>query len=80
MIICAIITGVIYFIFLACLTNEIKLVGFSPLAPLSYVSIVVVFILGIIFINEPIYFTNVIGSLLIVSLQFYNAYKPIKTN
>ena len=46
--------------------------------PISYVNIVFIFILGLIFLGENIFITDILGSLLILGFQIYNIYVPIK--
>ena len=50
----------------------------SKYAPSGYIQTLFVFILSMILFGESFYFTDVIGSFLIISFHFYNAYDPIK--
>ena len=55
----------------------IKIVDLSKSAAVSYMKLVFVFIFGAIFLGEPIFFTDIIGALLIVSYMLYNITHPI---
>ena len=45
---------------------------------IGYLNIVTVFILGVLFLGETIYFTDVLGSLLILGFNIYNTMYPPK--
>lgn len=51
----------------------------SKFAPTFYIQTLFVFILCAIFFKEKFVFSDLIGSLFIVSFHFYNAYSPIKS-
>jgi len=51
----------------------------SKFAPTFYIQTLFVFILCAIFFKEKFVFSDIIGSLMIVSFHFYNAYSPIKS-
>ena len=51
----------------------------SKFAPTFYIQTLFVFILCAIFFKEKFFFSDLIGSLLIVAFHFYNAYSPIKS-
>lgn len=74
----AIFSGFVYFMALYYISKGLELVEVSKLAPIGYLSLVVIFILGVVIIKEPIFFTDILGSILIVSFQIYDAYNPIK--
>ena len=56
----------------------IQLIDLSKSVTLSYMKIVFVFVLGGIFLGEPIFFTDLLGACLIVSYMIYNVTNPIK--
>lgn len=56
----------------------IQLIDLSKSVTISYMKIVFVFILGGLFLGEPIYFTDIIGACLIVSYMMYNVSYPIQ--
>ena len=49
----------------------------SKYLPLTYFGTVFIFILGWIVLGERVYFTDIIGSLLIVGFQIYNVWFPV---
>ncbi len=51
----------------------------SKFAPTFYIQTLFVFILCAIFFKEKFFFSDLIGSLLIMAFHFYNAYSPIKS-
>lgn len=54
----------------------LKKISINKFMPLTYLSIVFVFIFGFVFFGEKVYLTDVIGSLLIMGFQLYNIYVP----
>ena len=55
---------------------SLKYISINKFIPLIYLSILFVFILGFIFLGEKVYFTDIIGSILILGFQVYNIYVP----
>ena len=49
----------------------------SKYLPLTYFATVFIFILGWVVLGERVYFTDILGSLLIVGFQLYNAWFPV---
>ena len=56
--------------------EALKYITINKLIPLNYLSIVFVFILGYIFLGEKVYFTDLLGSIIIIGFQLYNIYIP----
>ena len=56
----------------------LKLIDLNKISIIQYTSIVFVLILGIIFLKEKIFFSDIIGSAIIVSFMIYHAMNPIK--
>ena len=56
----------------------LKLIDLNKISIIQYTSIVFVLILGIIFLKEKIFFSDIIGSSIIVSFMIYHAINPIK--
>ena len=56
--------------------EALKFISINKLIPLNYLTIVFVFILGYIFLGEKVYFTDLLGSIIIVGFQLYNIYVP----
>jgi drug/metabolite transporter (DMT)-like permease len=58
------------------INEALQHIDLSKTTPLTYVSTLIVFLCGVIFIGEMVYLTDVIGSLLILSYNVYNSMKP----
>ena len=56
--------------------EALKYISINKLIPLNYLTIVFVFILGYILLGEKVYFTDLLGSIIIVGFQLYNIYVP----
>jgi drug/metabolite transporter (DMT)-like permease len=56
--------------------EALKYISINKLIPLNYLTIVFVFILGYIFLGEKVYFTDLLGAIIIVGFQLYNIYVP----
>jgi len=56
--------------------EALKYITINKLIPLNYLSIVFVFILGYVFLGEKVYFTDLLGSIIIIGFQLYNIYVP----
>jgi drug/metabolite transporter (DMT)-like permease len=54
------------------------LIDVSKAVPFGYMSIITVFVMGGLFLSEPIYVSDVIGSMLIMGFNIFNSMKPIK--
>ena len=61
------------------ITNTIAInnIAISKYLPLTYFGTVFIFILGWIILGERVYFSDIVGSLLIIGFQVYNAWFPI---
>lgn len=70
--------GVIFTIVNFCCTEALNNLAISKYLPLTYFATVFIFILGWVVLGERVYFTDIIGSLLIVGFQVYNACLPNK--
>ena len=56
----------------------LKLIDLNKISIIQYTSIVFVLILGILLLREKIFFSDVIGSAIIVSFMIYHALNPIR--
>lgn len=56
----------------------LKLIDLNKISIIQYTSIVFVLILSIILLNEKIFFSDVVGSTIIVSFMIYHAINPIR--
>ena len=59
------------------ITIAIYNIAISKYLPLTYFGTVFIFILGWIILGERVYFSDIVGSLLIIGFQVYNAWFPI---
>ena len=67
------------FIFYSVNALQIKVLEFvaiSKFIPLTYLAIVFIFFLGVIVLGKPLFFSDIIGVLMIIRFQFYNIYFP----
>lgn len=51
-------------------------ISMSKFLPMTYMNTVFIFIMGFIFLHENVYFTDILGSLLIMGFQIYNVLIP----
>ena len=58
--------------------SGLKLIDLSKTSLIQYTKIVIVFILGSLLLGEKIFFSDIIGSLIIVSFMIYHVLNPIK--
>ena len=58
-------------------TEAMGNIAISKYLPLTYFATVFIFILGWIVLGERVYFTDIVGSLLIVGFQIYNSWFPV---
>ena len=72
------INGIIFYYALFLNNVAYSKVDLISTAGVSYILTVESFILGSIFLNEPVYLLDILGTLLILSYNFYNAFKPLK--
>lgn len=57
-------------------SEALKFISINKLIPLNYLTIVFVFILGYFLLGENVYFTDLLGSIIIIGFQLYNIYIP----
>jgi len=70
--------GVLFFTFVYLINVGYENLDLIQTAGLGYITIVESFILGALFLGENVYFTDIIGSLIIVVYNLLNSYFPIK--
>ena len=68
--------GLAYYYAQALTDKALKNMDVSKFSTITYTLIIFVFILGFLFCGEKIYFSDIIGSLMIVGFQIYNVYYP----
>lgn len=56
--------------------EALKYISINKLNPITYLTIVFVFILGYFLLGEKVYLTDIIGSVIIIGFQLYNVYVP----
>ena len=57
-----------------------RYIAISKFQPITYLNIVFTFILSTILLGEPVYFSDIIGALIIIGFQYYNfVYPPGRT-
>ena len=74
----SLVNGVIFYAATQSLINSIRWVDLNKTTPLAYIGMLTVFILGVSILGEPVYFTDVLGSLIILGYNVYNSYYPVK--
>ena len=57
-------------------TITLQYLSASKYSPVTYMSIVFVFILGAVLLHETVYFSDIIGASMIIGFQLYNYYYP----
>ena len=68
--------GGVYYLANAILTEGYKNIEITKTLPLVYLSTLTIFIMGVIFLGEPVFLTDFLGSMLILSYNVYNAFNP----
>jgi drug/metabolite transporter (DMT)-like permease len=77
-IILTILNGAIFYLATMCLTKSLSGIALNKVTPLSYFTTLTVFTLGVFVFGEPCYFTDLIGSLMIVVFNAFNSMFPVK--
>ena len=54
----------------------LRYIAISKFQPITYLTIVFTFIISAIFLGEPVYFSDLIGALIIIGFQYYNFTNP----
>jgi len=73
-----IISGVYYFIWMNLYLYSIKNIDLSKLTGISYISTLMSFILSSLFLGEHVFLTDVLGSIIVLCYNIYNAkYPPV---
>jgi uncharacterized membrane protein len=71
-----IISGVIYYISAVCAIIAIRGVCLNKTIPLNYIPLVMSTILGVVILGESVFYTDVIGTLLICGYNVYDIVYP----
>lgn len=70
--------GFVFYMGNYCNTMALNDMPLSKYIPMTYLLTVFTFILGFTILREPVFFTDIIGSLIILSFQLYNVWVPLK--
>jgi len=72
-----IIHGFFFYVYYVCYNRALQLAQVSKIIIINYLQIVFVFLMANIFLGEGIYFTDVLGTIIMMSYMIYNALNPI---
>ena len=64
--------GVIFYVANYFNTLCFKYIAISKFHPITYLCIVLTFILSALLLGEPVYFSDLIGAAIIIGFQYYN--------
>lgn len=70
--------GIIFFIATFCIIKSFNFVNLNKTTPLSYLGTISVMILGVVLLGEPIFFTDILGSMCILGFNVFNSFYPPK--
>ena len=68
--------GIVFYVANYCNTVCLKYIAISKFQPITYLCIVFTFILSAILLGEPVYFSDLIGTAIIIGFQYYNLQYP----
>lgn len=74
------INALTFFLGTYCLIESMKGLDLSMATPLNYLNCVTVFVLGATILQESVYFTDLIGSMIIIGYNVLNTLYPIQYN
>ena len=69
--------GSFFYIYYICYNRALQLAQVNKIVIITYLQIVFVFILANIFLGEGIYFSDILGTLIMMSYMVYNVLNPI---
>ena len=72
--------GFLFYLANYCLAETLNIIPMNSFLPMTYLKVVFIFIFGFIIFGEHVFFTDIIGSALIVGFQVYNVYYPVPKN
>ena len=70
--------GFLFYLANYCMAETLNIMPINKFTPMNYLKVVFIFIFGFLILGEKVYFTDIIGSALIVGFQVYNVCYPIK--
>ena len=72
-----IIHGFFFYVYYVCYNRALQLALVSKIIIINYLQIVFVFLMANLFLGEGIYFTDILGTIIMMSYMVYNALNPI---
>ena len=69
--------GFLFYLANYCTSVCYKYLDISKYIPVTYLNIVFTFLISVFILGEPLFFTDLIGALLIIGFQFWNITNPI---
>ena len=69
--------GIIFYLANYCVAEALNIMAMNKFIPMTYLRVVFIFVFSFILLGEKIYFTDVVGSALIIGFQVYNVCYPI---
>ena len=60
------------------MAEALNIISMNNFIPMNYLKVVFIFIFGFIILEEHVFFTDIVGSALIVGFQVYNVCYPVK--
>ena len=70
--------GFLFYLANYCMAEALNIMPMNKFIPMNYLKVVFIFILGFIILGEHVFFTDIVGSALIVGFQVYNVCYPVK--
>ena len=70
--------GVIFYLASYYMAEALSIMPINKFIPMNYLRVVFIFIFGFIILGEHVFFTDIIGSSLIIGFQVYNVCYPVK--
>jgi len=70
--------GVLFYISIHYFNESMKHMPLAKFSPFLYLTTLTVFVCGVLLVGEPLFFTDVLGSLLILSFNVYDSCNPLK--
>ena len=72
-----IIHGFFFYVYYVCYNRALQLAQVSKIIIINYLQIAFVFLMANLFLGEGIYFTDILGTIIMMSYMVYNALNPI---
>jgi len=72
--------GFLFYLANYCLAETLNIMPMNKFIPMNYIKVVFIFIFGFVILGEHVFFTDIVGSALIVGFQVYNVCYPARKN